>query len=127
MYNEVNDLVKRIEELEGDVLLKLDSDYLNLIYFNLPETHQKYWDDYDFEGDEWTAFQTFLKEEYKIAIKKRTYMESLKVTEEHDKVDVNHVHLVKSEEVDKISKDREKLWTSRQCVYTCIENNKDVS
>ena len=131
LYKEVNYLVKRIEELEGNALLKLDTDYLNSIYFNLPKTYQKYWDYYKFEGDEWTAFLTFLEAEYKIALKKQPFMEVLEIEKEFERkeIEVNRssIHLSKSEDAEEISKEREKLWTSRQCVYTCIENNMNVS
>ena len=82
LYDEVNCLVKRIEELEGSALLELDVDYLNSIYFILPKTHQQYWDYYEFEGDEWTAFLTFLEAEYKIALKKQPCMEVLEIEKE---------------------------------------------
>ena len=101
LYKEVNYLVKRIEELEGNALLKLDTDYLNSIYFNLPKTYQKYWDYYKFEGDEWTAFLTFLEAEYKIALKKQPCMEVLEIEKKSErkeiKVNCSSIHLSKSD------------------------------
>ena len=88
LYDEVNYLVKRIEELEGNALLKLDVDYLNSIYFNLPKTHQQYRDYYKFEGDKWTAFLTFLEAEYKIALKKQTCMKVLEIEKEFERKEI---------------------------------------
>ena len=72
LYDKVMVSVKQIEQLEGSLILKIDSDYLNLICSKLPETHQKLWDHSKFEGDEWTAFLNFLETQHKTALRKKS-------------------------------------------------------
>ena len=82
MFDKIEYLVKRLKQIGCEVLLETDNDYMNAIYAKLPVFDQQAWDRYetaDFDG-EWVAFQSFLKEIYMAALKKRTRMESIKVT-----------------------------------------------
>ena len=133
--------MNKIEEFGEGVILQVDPTYLDVIYMNLHERHQMMWDEYKVKGCEWTEFLSFLEARYKVAVRGRSFEETAKVDVDESQNETkiernsifskskhqNEVNLSKTQNDDKIEKEREKLWKARQCVYDGIKNNNYVS
>ena len=80
IFNQMEYIVKRMNELGASALLQFDNDFWNCCYMVLPCEAQQQWDRYDSTSftNKWDAFFAFMKQECDFALNKRALTESLK-------------------------------------------------